>query len=97
MGGKTKIKKLYPKSIDDHQTDRKIRRKSVNGVVLEPGVTYIGKAMKTFYESHEKKNGNRKKNVCKENKNVKREDVSLQSYVETLLAIYAYSVQSHVQ
>ena len=90
---KIKERKLYSKSKDDHRTDEKIRRKSVNGVVLEPGVTYIGKAMKTFYESH----GNRKKNVCKENKNVKyvkKEDVSVQSYVETLLRIYAYSVQS---
>nr|XP_054762205.1 uncharacterized protein LOC129268711 [Lytechinus pictus] len=91
---KIKDCKLYAKSRDDHRTNRKIKRKSVNGVVLEPGVTYIGKAMKTFYESHEKKNGNQKKNVCKENKNVKKEDVSLQSCVETLLHIYTYCVQS---
>ena len=94
---KIKERKLYSKSKDDHRTDRKIGRKSVNGVVLEPGVTYIGKAIKTFYESRKRKNGNRKKDELKENKNVnyeKKKDVSLQTYTETLLGIYAYSVQS---
>ncbi|XP_041458362.1 uncharacterized protein LOC121410309 isoform X2 [Lytechinus variegatus] len=80
---------------DEENEQDKRKRRSVNGVLLEPGVTYIGKAFKRFYGSRERKIKEQKEE-CKvthkmENKEI---DVNVQSYVETLLNIYACSVKS---
>ncbi|XP_041483505.1 uncharacterized protein LOC121430293 [Lytechinus variegatus] len=91
---KSKRKKLTKKKKEDFEPYMKHRR-SINGVFLEPGVTYIGKAVKTFYRSHDKnkQNDTKEYKVCQNQEN-KEKDISVQTYAETLLCIYSSSVKS---
>ncbi|XP_030843383.1 uncharacterized protein LOC115924739 [Strongylocentrotus purpuratus] len=71
-------------------------KRTINGVVLEPGVTYIGKAMKSFYERRKSRKSKCKVDI-KLNRGVecqKVKDNSVQLYTETLLDEYAKCVQS---
>ncbi|XP_030833068.1 uncharacterized protein LOC105443208 isoform X1 [Strongylocentrotus purpuratus] len=87
-----RISQLTAKS--DSGTGQK--KRTINGVVLEPGVTYIGKAMKSFYERRKSRKSKRKVDI-KLNRDVecqKVKDDSVQLYTETLLDEYAKCVQS---
>ena len=81
-------------------------KRSVNGVILEPGVTYIGKAMKEYYDRRRSRNGKKKSNVKTKNgtdnekyqqignmKCQQPKDYTVQRNVESLLDVYAKCVQ----
>ncbi|XP_030841848.1 uncharacterized protein LOC115924141 [Strongylocentrotus purpuratus] len=72
------------------------KKRIINGVVLEPGVTYIGKAMKSFYERRKSKKSKRKVDI-KLNRDVECQNVlenNVQMYAEKLLNEYSKCVQS---
>ncbi|XP_072166407.1 uncharacterized protein [Diadema setosum] len=92
------------------KTSNKSSVRSVNGVILQPGVTYIGKAMKTYYLEKEKRaktsKGKKSKVETKQkepgkfvkqnvNANLDTErNDSLQVYTESVLNVYSKCVQS---
>ncbi|XP_072175005.1 uncharacterized protein [Diadema setosum] len=92
------------------KTNNKSSVRSVNGVILQPGVTYIGKAMKAYYLEKQKRaktsKGKKSKVGTKQKepgKLVKRnvnanldteQNDSLQVYTESVLSVYSKCVQS---
>ncbi|XP_072181132.1 uncharacterized protein [Diadema setosum] len=92
------------------KTNSKSSVRSVNGVILEPGVTYIGRAMKAYYLEKQKRaktsKGRKSKVETKEKepgKLVKQNVISnldterndsLQVYTESVLNVYSKCVQS---
>ncbi|XP_041467556.1 uncharacterized protein LOC121417887 [Lytechinus variegatus] len=90
-----KTERTTHSNLDEQNEQGKRKKRSGNGVLLEPGVTYIGKAFKRFYGSCERKIKEQKKEyeVDKKMEN-KEKDINVQSYVETLLNIYTCTVKS---
>ncbi|XP_072180101.1 uncharacterized protein [Diadema setosum] len=92
------------------KTSNKSSVRSVNGVILQPGVTYIGKAMKAYYLEKQRRvktsKGKKSKvetrqeehgELVKRNMNANLDterNDSLQVYAESVLNVYSKCVQS---